>query len=217
MFLIVALNAESAEADMLVGEALDEMKDTIGATREFRAAVTANPKEPNVHFGLGYLLWTQGQTHEAAQEFQAELDNDPEHIQAMLYLADSEIQMNRMEDARPLLEKSVKINPANPMGHLDLGIVYAEASLREDAAREFKQAIALKPNDVKATAALDPNSVKAHWRLARLYRSMGKTAEANAELAKSKNLNEAADEGFINAMSKAPHQNPAPEKSPAEK
>jgi len=203
---IVALNAESAEADMLVGEALDEMKDTIGATREFRAAVTANPKEPNVHFGLGYLLWTQGQTHEAAQEFQAELDNDPEHIQAMLYLADSEIQMNRMEDARPLLEKSVKINPANPMGHLDLGIVYAEASLREDAAREFKQAIALKPNDVKA-----------HYRLARLYRSMGKTAEANAELAKSKNLNEAADEGFINAMSKAPHQNPAPEKSPAEK
>jgi tetratricopeptide (TPR) repeat protein len=57
---IVALNAESAEADMLVGEALDEMKDTLGATREFRAAVLANPKEPSVHFGLGYLLWTQG-------------------------------------------------------------------------------------------------------------------------------------------------------------
>ena len=32
---MVALNAESAEADMLVGEALDEMKDPIGATREF--------------------------------------------------------------------------------------------------------------------------------------------------------------------------------------
>ena len=58
---LVTLNAESAEADMLVGEALDEMKDPEGAIREFRAAVAANPKEPNVHFGLGYLLWTKGQ------------------------------------------------------------------------------------------------------------------------------------------------------------
>jgi tetratricopeptide (TPR) repeat protein len=200
---IVALNAESAEADMLVGEALDEMKDTIGATREFRAAVAVNPKEPNVHFGLGYLLWTQGQTHEAAQEFQAELDNDPENIQATLYLADSEIQMNRMEDARPLLERVVKINPANPMGHLDLGIVYTEAGRNSDALRELKTA-----------AAIEPGNVKAHWRMARLYRSMGKTAEANAELTKSKNINEAADEGLLKAMSRAPHQDGTAQKAP---
>jgi tetratricopeptide (TPR) repeat protein len=206
---IVALNAESAEADMLVGEALDEMKDTIGATREFRAAVAVNPKEPNVHFGLGYLLWTQGQTHEAAQEFQAELDNDPENIQATLYLADSEIQMNRMEDARPLLERVVKINPANPMGHLDLGIVYTDAGRNAEALRELKTA-----------AAIEPGNVKAHWRMARLYRSMGKTAEANAELTKSKNINEAADEGLLKAMSRAPHQDStaqAAPKTPAEK
>jgi tetratricopeptide (TPR) repeat protein len=196
---IVALNAESAEADMLVGEALDEMKDTIGATREFRAAAAANPKEPNVHFGLGYLLWTQGQTQEAAQEFQAELDNDPQHIQAMLYLADSQIQTNRMDDARPLLEKVVKINPADSMGHLDLGIVYAEAGRNADALRELKTA-----------AAIDPGNVKAHWRMARLYRSMGRTTEANAELTKSKKINQAADEGLLKAMSKVPHQDGAP-------
>ena len=103
---IVALNAESAEAYMLMGEALDEMKDTVGAIREFRAAVKANPKEPNVHFGLGYLLWTKGQYPEAAAEFQAELDNDPQHLQAMLYLADAKMQMNQPDEARPLLEKA---------------------------------------------------------------------------------------------------------------
>jgi tetratricopeptide (TPR) repeat protein len=54
---ILSLNAESAEADMLAGEALDEMKNTAGATEQFRAAVKADPREPNVHFGLGYLLW----------------------------------------------------------------------------------------------------------------------------------------------------------------
>src|ERR1035437_9131346 len=197
---ILALNAESAEADMLVGEALDEMKDTVGATREFRAAVLANPKEPNVHFGLGYLLWMQGQTQEAAREFQAELNNDPEHTQATLYLADADIQMSRLEDARPLLEKLVKINPANSMGHLDLGIVYTEAGQRGDALRELKQATALKPDDVSA-----------HYQLGRLYRSMGKTAEAKAEFDKTRTLNKTADDTLLKVMSKVPHQGSAPQ------
>src|SRR5208282_1427626 len=51
---IVTLNADSAEADMLAGEALDEMKDKPAAAQQFRAAAKADPKEPNVHFGLGY-------------------------------------------------------------------------------------------------------------------------------------------------------------------
>lgn len=203
---IMAQNPESAEAHMLAGEALDEMKEPVGAVREFRAAVQANPKEPNVHFGLGYLLWMQGNAEEAAREFQAELANDPEHLQATLYLADSYIQMNRLEDARPILEKVVKINPANPMGHLDLGVVYTGAGRNEDALRELKTA-----------AALDPGNVKPHWRLAQLYRHMGKTAEANAELTKSKEINKADDESLIKAMSRVPHQDPAPQEAPAEK
>ncbi|HEX4320437.1 MAG TPA: tetratricopeptide repeat protein, partial [Acidobacteriaceae bacterium] len=192
---MVALNAESAESDMLVGEALDEMKDTFGATKEFRAAIAANPKEPNVHFGLGYLLWTQGHANEAAAEFQAELDNDPEHIQAMLYLADSRIQMNQMGNARPLLEKVVKIDSANPMGRLDMGIVYADAGRNEEALRELK-----------AAAQLDPNGANVHWRLFQLYRSMGKTAEANAELAKTKRIDKASREGLVNVMSRVSKQ-----------
>jgi tetratricopeptide (TPR) repeat protein len=197
---MVALNANSAEAEMLEGEALDEMKDSLGATREFRAAVQANPKEPNVHFGLGYLLWTQGQTPEAAQQFQAELDNDPAHTQAMLYLADSDIQMSRMDAALPLLEKLVKLNPKSAMGHMDLGIVYADAGRNPEALAEFKTAIALKPGDVNA-----------HYRLGRLYRTMGKTAEAKAEFEKSKSLNQAADDKLLKVMSVLPtHQDSLP-------
>ncbi len=202
---MVALNADSAEADMLAGEALDEMKDPIAATREFRAAVEANPKEPNVHFGLGYLLWMQGQTQEAALQFQAELDNFPEHAQAMLYLADADIQMNRLDEAQPLLEKVVKINPANSMGHLDLGIVYTEAGRQDDALRELKRAIAIKPDDVSA-----------HYRLGRVYRSMGKAAEAKAEFDKSKSLNKTADDALLKVMSKVPHSDsPSQSAAPA--
>jgi tetratricopeptide (TPR) repeat protein len=200
---IMALNPESAEAHMLAGEALDEMKQPVDAIRELRAAAEANPKEPNVHFALGYLLWTQGQTEEASHEFQVELDNVPEHALAMLYLADAEIQMNQMENARPLLEKVVKITPANSMGHRDLGIVYAETGRKADALGEFKKAITLKPDDVNA-----------HWRLGRLYRSMGKTAEAKAEFNKSKTLNKTADDALIKVMSKVPSPDNTPGAAP---
>jgi tetratricopeptide (TPR) repeat protein len=192
---MIAQNAESAEADMLVGEALDEMKDTNGATREFRAAVQANPKEPNVHFGLGYLLWTQLQYQEASQEFQAELENTPDYSMAMLYLADSDIKLNRSEDAKPLLERVVAMDPTNSMGRLDLGIVYAEADRKEDALTEFK-----------AAATLTPDDVNVHMWLGRLYRSMGKASEARTEFDKAKSLNRASHDALITVMSSTPER-----------
>jgi Flp pilus assembly protein TadD len=196
---IVALNAESAEADMLVGEALDEMKDPVGAQREFRAAIAANPKEPNVHFGLGYLLWTKGQYAEAAAEFQAELDNDAQHLQAMLYLADANIQLEKLDDAMQLLDRLAKQMPDNAMAHRDLGIVYAARNQNAEAVNEFQHAIRLAPNDVNA-----------HYRLARLYRTMGRTAEANQEFEKSRTLNKAADEHLLKVMSTIPSAQSAP-------
>lgn len=190
---LIALNAESAEVDMLVGEALDQMKDPEGAIREFRKAITANPKEPNVHFGLGYLLWTKGQYPEAAQEFSEEIANDPRHFQAMLYLADAEIQMGELETAQARLEQLGKVTPGIALQHLDLGIVYAESGRNGDARTELEYAIKLAPNNVKA-----------HYRLARLLRSMGNAAGARAEFDKARSLNKAEDDRLLKIMSTVP-------------
>lgn len=180
---ILALNAESAEADMLAGEALDEKGDNAGATGQFRAAARANPKEPNVHFGLAYLLWTQSRFTEAATEFQAELENDPEHLQARAYLGDSYVQVNDLTKALPQLEKVVAVDASLAFVHRDLGIVYAELGRKEEAARELERAI-----------ALDPKDVAPHWRLAKLYQSAGKKEEAKAEFDKASSMNKVAKE-----------------------
>jgi tetratricopeptide (TPR) repeat protein len=190
---LVALNANSAEADMLVGEALDEMKDSAGAIEEFRAAIAANPKEPNAHFGLGYLLWTQKQYPGAAQEFQVELENTPGYTQAMLYLADANIQMNKMQEAEQLLQKLVKSNPSIAMARLDLGIVYAEEGRNAAALSELKAAEALKPNDINV-----------HWRLGKLYKTMGNRAEAKVEIDKAQSINKAADNALLDVINKDP-------------
>ena len=139
---------------MLAGEALDEMKDNAGATEMFRNAVKANPKEPNAHFGLGYLLWAQKNYPEAAQEFKEELKNDPDHVQATVYLADTYIQMNQMEDARLLLERAVRLDPSLALIHLDLGIVYTEANRNQDALRELTEAAQIRTQRCERSLAV---------------------------------------------------------------
>jgi tetratricopeptide (TPR) repeat protein len=199
---ILTLNAESAEADMLAGEAEDEMRNHAAAIEQFRAAVKADPGEPNVHFGLGYLLWTQNQFEEAAREFEAELANVPANAQALAFLADSYMQLNRSDQALPLIQKALKIDPNLARAHLDLGILYADAGHREEAIREFKTAAHLSPDDPAP-----------HWRLARLYQSMGNKAEANLEFQKTSSLHKAANDTIFSKL-KAAQEKGKPEDPP---
>jgi tetratricopeptide (TPR) repeat protein len=194
---ILTIDPDSAEADMLAGEALDEMKDNAGATEMFRAAVKANPKEPNAHFGLGYLLLSQKKFPEAVSEFKAELANDPDHRQSLLYLADAYIQMNQLEPARPLLEKVIKQDPSIPLAHLDLGIVDSDQARNEEALRELL--IAEKQM---------PDNINVHWRLAKLYRAMGKKEEAKLEFDKASSLNKAADEDLYKKIAEGNARGP---------
>lgn len=189
---IINLNAESAAADMLAAEALDEMHNPDGAIEQFRAAIKANPKEPNAHFGLGYLLWTQTHFEEAATEFQAELANVPDHAQALAFLADCYIHLGKEAEALPLAEKAIQIDPNIDKAHVDLGILYAGNDRRDDAVREFKEAIRLKPNEADT-----------HWRLARLYQSMGLKDEAKAEFAKTSTLHKAESDSVFTKLKAA--------------
>jgi len=201
---ILTLNADSAEGDMLAGEALDEMKDKAGAAQQFRAAVKADPKMPDVHFGLGYLLWGLLEYDEATKEFQAELDNNPNHAQALTYLADSDMKLSHPEQAQPLLEKAIRIDPKIELAHLDLGVLLSEAGRRQDALRELKIAEKINPNDQDV-----------HWRLGRFYKAAGMNAQAKMEFDKTRSLQKAADKTVFTQLHQAQANGPAAPIDPA--
>ncbi len=203
---ILLLNAESAEADMLAGEALDEMKDQAGAIAQFRAAEKANPNEPLVHFGLGYLYWSQRRYDEAEAEFNLELANDPNHARSMLYLGDLYLQSSKPEQAAPWLQKAVQLDPSLWRAQLDLGILESDAGHLQEALKLLGSAVRLNPSDVNI-----------HWRLARLYQAMGRKDEAKAEFAKAKSMNKTADEELLRKMSSGqakPVEMPGPQTPP---
>ena len=203
---ILALNAESAEADMLAGEALDGLHRIDDAIVEFQAAEKVAPNEPDVHFGLGYMLWEKQQCAAAAQELQAELDLNPNHAQALTYLGDCEITLTHSEIAQPLLEKAIQIDPAIALAHVDLGSIEADAGKLDDALRELTAAAKLAPNDVNV-----------HWHLGRLYRAMGNQAQAKAEFDKAKNLTQGADDTLLKRLNAPTLKDQGPPSSPASK
>jgi len=168
------------------------MQNHQGALDQFRAAVKADPKAPNAHFFLGYMLWTDNEFEEAAKEFQAELVNVPDSAQALAYLADANIHLGKPDEALPLAEKAVQIDPGGVKAHVVLGILYADRGRQDDALKEFKTAIKLAPD------YQDP-----HWRLARLYKAMGKQEEAKAEFEKTKTLHTAEQESIFSKLKAA--------------
>jgi tetratricopeptide (TPR) repeat protein len=202
---ILTIDPDSAEADMIAGEALDQKGDNAGAVQEFRAAVQANPKEPNAHFGLAYLLWTQKKFDEAIPEFQAELENDPKNNQAMIYLGDSYVRQDRFDLGKAMLEKAARYQTSDPLIHLDLGIASMETGDNDVALRELNK-----------TVALEPDNVAAHFRLATLYRSMGKKDEAKVEFAKANTLNKKRNDSLHDRIAAANARPPDSDATPAE-
>ena len=70
------------------------------------------------------------------------------------------------------MKKAEQLRPDLHIAHVNLAILYAEEKKYDAAITEFRKAI-----------QIDPGSFDAHYRLARLYRELGRTAEANAQFA----------------------------------
>jgi tetratricopeptide (TPR) repeat protein len=161
----------------LLGEALDASHKTDEAIKEFQAAAQLSPKQPDIHFGLGYLYWELQKFDDAAREFEAELSLNSTHAQALAYLGDVELERGNVDRAESLLNKALQASRKLRIVYLDLSKIYMQQNKRAEEIDALKHAI-----------AIDPTQPDAHYRLARAYQATGKEAEARAEFAKSKEL-----------------------------
>ncbi len=190
---ILGLSEHSSEAEMLAGEALDEQGDAAGAIAQFRAAITANPREPNAHFGLGYLLWKQSNFAGAAAEFNAEIANDPNQMQAQAYLGACYERLKQYDKAQKELLAAIAGDPAMNLAHRELGIVYAMTGRNDAAVKELQQAL-----------KIDPLDVSAHKQLARVYQAMGRKDEAKDEFSAAGIPSQQTEETLTDKINRPP-------------
>ena len=201
---ILEQDPDSAAVHMLSGEALDGLGRTVEAISEFEAAAKAAPREPNVHFGLGYLYWKQHKYDEAKAALEAELSIDPANAQALAYLGDVELKGNAPEKALLLLNKAIHLRNDIRIAYVDIGAIFSEQ-------KKYQEALVALQHAEK----LDPAQPDAHYRLARLYRAMGNVVAAEREFARVSELQEKSEDMAPKMSSPMPAQREIPRSWPS--
>ena len=182
---------DSALLHKLMGMAYDQQDDFKSAIAEFEAALKADPKLPEVRFGIGLLHLKLHDDNNACKWMQAELELNACYATALYYLGEIERKSGRLDSARDRYAKAVNCAPGYSDAHLGLGIVLEAQGRDGEALDEFRRAV--------KTA---PQSSAAHYRLGRALSKAGQASAAEAEFSKARELKSAADASDVAQLEK---------------
>jgi Flp pilus assembly protein TadD len=108
------MEADSADANHLLGVALSAVGKGNEAQKAFAAALKKRPSDPEIHFNFGVFLGRQADWQGAALEFRQVITLRPGHSQAHCLLANALGQAGNTEAA----QKELKL--ARDFGHCEL-------------------------------------------------------------------------------------------------
>ncbi|WP_144152948.1 tetratricopeptide repeat protein [Paraburkholderia sp. BCC1885] len=131
-----------------------------------RRAVSLAPG-PMVLTDLGALLAGTGRPDEALKEFEAALRIDPRHVQTLVALANTQLEMGRFEDALRAYDRALDVSPQA----LD-ALTNRGSALR--ALRRYMEAL----ETYDGALSVDPHSFVAYYNRGHVLRELGRHAEA---------------------------------------
>lgn len=137
------------------------------------------PNTPFLHYAYGSALIFQSRFEQAEQQLRAETKVSPESALPYIRLAIIALKTQRVQDALPAAEHSVKLAPQSALAHQVLARVLTELGKGDQAAKELGLANSLKPEKPQA----DP-------RVARLYARPAVTATSSASPSSTGNFDD---------------------------
>ena len=173
---------DSYRVHQLMGDLEAAKGDDAKAIGEYRAAIALKPSAPNLHYSLGHLLWKDLKVPEARVALEAELAMNPRHGGALNDLGNTYLFEHQPNKALPYLVRALEANPGNADIHRDLGTAYSELRDFHKAEEHFKIAVT------------DDHDGAVHYKLARVYQSLGEKEKAAHEFALSTTLNRESHE-----------------------
>ena len=172
---LTIVGPKSARVHQMMAHELARQGHREEAIANYREAIKIDPNVSGLHFELAEMLndsSIQGGREEAEKEYQAALALDPSDEKSECRLGDLAALRGDQKTAAEHYERALKIQPNDPEAMLGLGKSFITLNQPEKALPLLEQA-----------AKLDPTNAVAHYRLSTVYRKMGRTADANQELA----------------------------------
>ena len=166
--LPVELPPDRREMVLMAGRASYMMatRNTAAAERAFEALTLRYPDTPNVHYAFGVHL-LQEQPDRAIEEFQRELELQPDHAPSMMQIAYEYLTRGDAKAALPWAKRAVAAAPNAFAARKALGQALLETG-------EVDAAIGA----LEAARKLAPESPSVHFTLGRAYQRAGRMDEA---------------------------------------
>jgi tetratricopeptide (TPR) repeat protein len=165
---------DSAQMHQLLAHEDTRQGNITGAIAQYRKAIAIDPHLPGIHFELAELLHTSADEtvkKDAEQEYHAALLENPQNEKAIFRLAEIDARKGNTEQSYKEYTKAVELQPADADAKLGLAKTLIEMN-------QSDKALPLLEDAVK----LEPTNATAHYRLATLYRKIGRVDDAKREM-----------------------------------
>jgi predicted Zn-dependent protease len=157
------------------------------AVAELEVALKFAPRDPTLLDDLGTAHYSARDYERALAVLRPLLDANPDDPRLLTICGDSLLQLQRLDEAVTLLRRAVTKSPDDPMPRLTLGRAYVQKG-------DFAAAIPL----IEPQLAADRDG-SLHVQLARAYAGIGEREKADALLARSQQLQLAAQQRDVAA------------------
>lgn len=169
--LVLEVAPDSFRAHQLKAEYHESIGKDEEAIQEYREALKRQPSLVDVHFAIGNIYWKRDRLDEALPELKLELEVQPNHPQALYETGDVLLSKGDFKEAERYFLRSLQFEPKMVAAHLALEKIYTQMARYDSSVSALNKAIRLSP--------ADPTP---HYRLAAVYRKLGKAAEAQQEM-----------------------------------
>lgn len=164
---------DSAQMHQLLAHEDARQGNTSGAIAQYRKAVAIDPHLPGVHLELAELLHTspdESVKKAAEQEYHAALLENAQDEKSILRLAEIDAQKGNTARSYQEYTKAVELQPADADAKLGLAKTLIEMNQSDKALPLLEE-----------TVQQEPTNATAHYRLATLYRKIGRVDDAKRE------------------------------------
>jgi len=165
---------DSAQMHQLLAHEEIKEGNTNAAIAQYRKAIAIDPHLPGAHFELAELLNTSQDPavkKEAEQEYRVAVRQNPQDEKSICALAEIAETRGDTKQAFDDYSKAVTLRPGDANAQLGLAKALIEMNQQD-------KALPL----LEVSAQLEPTNATVHYRLATLYRKMGRLDDAKREV-----------------------------------
>ena len=177
----VALDPKNHDAWYNLGRSYSTKAILTEAREAFLTVLELNPQDVRAENNLGLILETSGQPDAAIQAYRQAIAWQEGSLhpseQPYVNLGSLLLEQGHVDEALVALNSAAHLAPGNAYCRLKLGVAYRRAGRLEDSRRELEEA-----------TQLEPDNPITHYQLGRVYKDLHALARAQAEFARTAEL-----------------------------